>query len=162
MSELFQIDMAKEIEFDHMLSFRKELKQSQVEKEVEKLLEMIKINNLNIKGPVISATYSLQPNEEASEQTMDFEVLIPVDRETNISGSYRYLPKFKITNALFCKYTGDPQKIDQVYLKITEYIESNNLHPITTFYNITKQEKNENDQNVTVIEIYIGLNPNIL
>ena len=60
-----------------MLSFRKTLTQTEVQKEMNDIDSFIKENELTIVGPKISTTYSIT---QAIVPTMDIEILIPVVR----------------------------------------------------------------------------------
>ena len=74
------IETCQELHLNNLLSFRKTLTQTEVQKEMNDIDSFIKENGLTIVGPKISTTYSIT---QAIVPTMDIEILIPVDKEFN-------------------------------------------------------------------------------
>ena len=71
------IETGQEIYLTNLLSFRKQLTQTEVQKEMNSIESFIKDNNLTVVGPKISTTYSVT---QSMTPTMDIEILIPVDK----------------------------------------------------------------------------------
>ncbi|WP_242849771.1 hypothetical protein [Clostridium sp. C8] len=80
------IEIGQELYLKNLLSFRKQLTQAEVQKEMNDIDNFIKKNNLTIVGPKISTTYSVT---QAMMPTMDIEVLIPVDKEFTETNMYK-------------------------------------------------------------------------
>lgn len=90
------------------------------------------------------------------EQVLDVEILFPISYRIPIEEPYVFKSKIKITNALYQKVT-DITQLQDVLNQMNQYILDNKLQPITSAYLVqTKQEDKP------CIEIYIGINPNIL
>lgn len=98
------------------------------------------------------------------EHLLDIEFLIPLDRAVELSGDYAFKPEFHLVNAIYSRYSGDPALIQEQYNEMLRYIHTHNLQQITAAYNVNI---NINDGNTIenthpIIDIYIGVNPNIL
>lgn len=103
---------------------------------------------------IITTTKSIE--EINSEQVIDVEILLPVSYRIPVEEPYIFKKNIKITNALYTKVE-DVIKIQEALNEVNQYIIDNTLQPITSAYLVqTKQD------NKTFIEIYVGLNPNIL
>jgi hypothetical protein len=103
---------------------------------------------------VITTTRSLEIVD--GEQILDVEILFPITYRIAVEDSYLFKSKIKITNALYAKVE-DVTKFQETLNGVNQYIIDNKMQPITSAYLVqTKQE------NKPCIEIYIGINPNIL
>lgn len=90
------------------------------------------------------------------EQIMDVEMLIPINYRIPMDAPYQYKEKLKITNALYTKVT-DVAQLQNTLNEINQYIADNNMQPITSAYLVQSKQENQ-----PCVEVYIGLNPNIL
>ena len=103
---------------------------------------------------VITTTKSLEVVN--GEQIMDVEILLPVSYRVPTDDPYVFKSKIKLSNALYAKIT-DPALLQDALNQVNQYILENKLQPVTSAYLVqTKQD------NKPSIEIYIGMNPNIL
>ncbi|SHI07945.1 hypothetical protein SAMN02745207_04259, partial [Clostridium grantii DSM 8605] len=69
--------------------------------------------------------------------------------------------EFKLVNALYVRHEGNPILMQNTYNELNQYIQSNNLQPITSAYNVAVNEVNDPSKlDEAVIDIYIGVNPN--
>lgn len=103
---------------------------------------------------VITTTKSLEIVD--GEQIMDVEILLPVNYRIPVEEPYQFKSNIKLANALYAKVT-DPTQLQDTLNQVNQYILTNRLQPITSAYLVqTKQD------NKPCIEIYIGINPNIL
>ncbi len=90
------------------------------------------------------------------EQLMDVELLMPISYRMPVEEPYQWKDKVRITNALYVKVT-DPALLQETLNQVNEYIAENRLQPITSAYLVqTKQD------NMPCIEVYVGINPNVL
>lgn len=103
---------------------------------------------------MITTTKSLEVIN--GEQIMDVEFLLPVSYRIPVEEQYTFKNKLKLANALYAKVTDITQLQDTLNM-VNQYILDNKLQPITSAYLVqTKQD------NKPCIEVYIGINPNIL
>lgn len=103
---------------------------------------------------IITTTKSLEVIQ--GEQIMDVEILLPIDGQISVENPYEFKKEIKITNALYTKIFNIVNLQENLNI-VNQYILDNNLVAITSAYLI--QTKHENKQ---YIEVYIGINPNIL
>ncbi len=90
------------------------------------------------------------------EQVMDVEILMPVSYRMPVEEPYVFKNKLKLNHALYAKVT-DITKLQDTMNEVNQYILEQKLQPLTSAYLIqTKQE------NQPCIELYIGINPNVL
>jgi len=154
------ITLSNEISFKNLLSFRKALTQAELQEEMKKIEEFLTKNNLKKNGPTITTTFSVN---QAMIPTMDIEVLIPLEGNIPSSDTYKIKKEFKLVNALKSSHIGNPAGMQQTVISIQKYIQENNLQPITSVYNVTiKEVKSAEEMDKLHVDMYIGLNPNIV
>jgi len=92
---------------------------------------------------------------------LDFEISLPVDKSLGNIGEYQFKERIKLVNAVVASYKGNPAGIEKAFNELNQYIMTNNLQPITAGYNVTLHMDTLDIDN-TKIDIYVGINPNIL
>lgn len=73
--------------------------QGQVQLELEKLVELMKENGVEPKGPLVSTTYDIE--KIGKEQLLDVEFILPVDREVHIAKKYQFKLLFHLVNEVY-------------------------------------------------------------
>ena len=131
------IEIGQELYLKNLLSFRKQLTQTEVQKEMNDIEAFIKENGLIIVGPKISTTYSVT---QAMVPTMDIEILIPVDKEFTETDMYKLKKEFKLTNCLKVSHKGNPMTFQNTVMDLQKYIQDNKLIPISSLYTISIKE----------------------
>jgi hypothetical protein len=140
---------------EKLYCYRGKFKISDADSVLRQLETEIEIKGGKKKGNPITVTYAEEGN------MVDMEILIPVDRTIDTSGKYIYKEKIEIVNAVEVKYIGKASKMQEAYAGLNNYINVNNLNPITAGYNVTiKTGENMND--CIEVLIYAGINPNII
>lgn len=91
-----------------------------------------------------------------NEQILDVEILFPVSSKIEVQKPYVYKDKIKITNALYLK-VNDITKLQEAMNRINQYVIEEKIQPITTAYLVQTTEEGK-----PVVEIYMGINPNII
>jgi len=152
---MIEIKKGQELEVRNVLSFRGKIKQKELEN-IGKDMEL-KVNGMGGKraGNPITVIHSVEKN------ILDFEILLPVDKNLGNIGEYQFKERIKIVNAVVASYKGNPAGIEKAFNELNEYIMTNNLQPITAGYNVTLHMDSLDIDN-TKIDIYVGINPNIL
>ncbi len=155
------IENNKELRLENVLSLRKKMRQADVQQEMMKIGEFFKKNNIKKNGPIVTATFNIEKINE--EPILDMEILVPMDREVNLSGEYRFKKTFHLINAVSIRHHGDPNLLQNTYNELMTYIKKNGLQQITTAYNVNIKDL-EPGQSLSemVIDVYIGINPSIL
>ena len=89
------------------------------------------------------------------------ELICPIDKKIESIERYVYKEKIKIVNAVMMSYKGNPTGLQEACNELNKYIMENKLQPITVGYNVTKKI-DILDINNAEIDVYVGINPNIL
>ena len=94
---------------------------------------------------------------------MDVEILLPLDREIAPPEGYVWKPRLLLTNAVVAWHVGSPATMQQSANAINTYILEHHLIPITVGYNVTvKETKTPQELDDMVVDIYVGVSPNVL
>lgn len=160
---MLNIETGKELKLDNIVSLRKKMTQEEVQKEMIKIGMFLNENNLKKNGPVITATFNVEMN--VGQAIMDMEILIPVDREVELSNisKYKFKKIFHLVNAVYARHIGNPMLLQNTYNEIMDYINKNNLQPITAGYNVTISDIREGQAlDDFIIDVYLGVSPNKL
>lgn len=152
---MLEIKENQELYIEKLLSFRGEVKQSELESVAKDMEAHIKNTGAKLVGAPITTTFAIKTD------LLDVEVLMPVDGIIASTGKYRFKDCIKITNAVVASYKGNPAGLQTASNQLTVYMSEHNLLPITTGYNITRKVDMLNPDN-TEIDVYVGINPNIL
>lgn len=91
----------------------------------------------------------------------EIEFLIPVDNTLTDNDYFSFKPIFKMINAVKIRHEGLPKDLHISYDLLIDYIKKNGYKPITSAYCMVVRCDNEIPSN-GIIDIYIGLNSNIL
>lgn len=154
------IETGAELKFENIASFRKKIKNTEVQQEIAAFMNELQQAGAVKNGPVITTTFSLE--QTGSETLFDLEFLVPLKTPVPLSEGRKLKPLFHLVNALYTRYTGNPGDIEKVYGIINDYLVRHQLQQITTGYNVTVDEGNPALGVWPTIEIYLGINPNRL
>lgn len=106
-------------------------------------------------GNPITATFGVEGDD------MDLEILLPIDKEISDIGEYKFKKKIKIENAVHISHKGNPALIQNTFNILNKYMMEKKMQPITVGYNVTRQVDLLDMKN-TIIDVFVGINPNIL
>ena len=155
------ISERQELKLNNLISLRKKVTQQEIPIEMQKLSKFITEKGAQKSGPMITATFAIEQNNFG--QVLDMEILVPLDKEIEVTGEYTFKKQFLLTNALKATHTGNPTLIQSTYNLINSHIIENKLQPITASYNVTvKDVMDPSKIDELVIDIYVGVNPCIL
>lgn len=160
--------MAKEViteyntlDFENLVSIRANLRQNDLIQIFQEINRVIKESTTEKNGPVITATYSSQMEDE--EMVMDMEILCPVKNKIELPDGYVFKPLFHLVNAVKLEYEGHPNEAASIVQNALQYIAERNWMPITPIYNIvTYEPKSKEELEKYAMSIYIGVSENIL
>jgi len=156
------IEQGKELKFDNVLSLRKKMSQNDMNNEMKKINKLLLDNGLKRNGPVITATFGLEKNNDG-HVCIDVEILIPLDKEISVLEPYVFKKLFHLKNAVYSRHEGNPQQLQNTLDEMVKYIQKENLQQITPAYNVTIQEPKAGEgMDKFVIDAYIGVNPSVL
>ncbi len=155
------IEAGKEIKLENVLSLRKKVTQQDVNSEMMKIGKFLQDNGAKKAGPVVTATFAIETLN--GQSILDMEILIPLDKEITVLGEYTLKPVFHIVNALYARHEGNPSIIQNTYNEMLAYINQNKLQQITAGYNVQIKDMLPGmSPDDMIIDVYIGMNPNIL
>ena len=88
-------------------------------------------------------------------------MLVPIDKGIDSTDKFVFKNQIKIVNAVVASYVGHPIGLQEACNQLNQYIMEHELQPITVGYNVTKKTDMLSPEN-TVIDVYVGISPNIL
>ncbi len=155
------VEQNKQLKMENVLSLRKKMTQMQLQQEMTKIGEFLQQQSVKKSGYIVTATFSVEI--QGSQQLMDVEILVPLDRKIELPEEYTFKPVFNLVNALSIRYEGSPVNFQSAINQLNEYIQANNQQVITATYNVmVKEATSEDDMNDMIIDVYVGVNPSIL
>lgn len=149
-----KIDLNQTYNMNNFISRSGRFTTSEFQQAVSNLLNNYKEYAINKGDYLITTTKSIEIIN--NEQILDVEILLPVLEHISVLEPYIYKEHIHITNALYT-IVSDLTKLTDTINEVNQYISENRLQAITHPYLV--QTKQNND---IQIEIYIGLNPNII
>ncbi|MGB3973081.1 MAG: DUF5085 family protein [Peptococcia bacterium] len=158
---MINIETGKELILKNCLSYRKKATPIEIQGSLGKISNYLKDNNIKKDGPIVTTTFAVEQVD--NQQLIDMEFLIPTDRVVNLPDEYQFKKEFRLVNALYTRYQGNPQMIENVYNELMKYINDNNLQQITGAYNVQiKGMELGYSLDDIITDIYIGVSPNLL
>lgn len=152
---MIEIKEKQELKAEKLLSFRGKVSQAELEVISRDMQNVITMHGAKAVGSAITATYAMENG------ILDIEILVPIDKPMESVGRYSYKEQLHIVNAVVAVYKGHPAGLQEAAEKLNQYMIDNQLQPITVGYNVTKRMDMLTPEN-TEIEVYVGINPNIL
>jgi effector-binding domain-containing protein len=158
---MVDIQENKELKLQNLISMRKKMPQTEIEKAMISIGAFMKDNNLSKNGPVITTTYAVEMENNIPH--IDMEILIPIKEDKLPDDSYNFKKEFHLTNAVYARHTGNPAMLQNTYQEMMNHIKENNKQQITTGYNVNiKEIKPGESMDEMIMDVYIGINPNKL
>ncbi len=149
------------LEMRNVISYRAKMTQVEMSDIMNDIGKILKNNNAIKNGAVTTSTFSIEVIN--NQQIMDIEILVPIDKEINLPKGYIFKKKFSLTNAVKISHYGNPALMQNAINELNAYITENNLVPITSGYNVTVKEPiSQADIDNMIVDIYVGISPNIL
>ena len=152
---MLEIKENQELNVANVLSYKGKVKQAELENVGKEMESYIQKAGAKRVGNPTTATYAVEGD------MIDIELLMPIDKSIDSTDKFVFKNQIKIVNAVVIHYIGNPNELQVAYNELNKYIIDNGLNVITAGYNVTKKVSSL-DINNTEIEIYVGINPNIL
>ena len=152
---MLEIKENQELNIVNVLSYRGEIKQAEIENVGKEMENYIQDAGVKRVGNPITATYALDGD------SLDIELLMPIDKGIDSSDKFVFKNQIKIVNAVVACHKGHPKGLQETCNQLNQYIAEHKLQPITVGYNVTKKTDLLNPEK-TEIDVYVGINPNIL
>ena len=156
-----QIKEEQTLEMHNVLSFRAKMTQQELMEKAKELENIMQDNGAQRTGSVVTATFAVE--QSARGVVMDMEFLLPLDREIVAPTGFVWKPHFLLTNAVVVRHIGNPSGLQESVNALNAYIAQHRLTPITVGYNVTvKEAKTPLELDDMIVDIYVGISPNLL
>lgn len=156
-----QVERDKDFRANNVLSLRKKITQSEANQEMDKIARYLADEGIRQSGPIITATFNV--DTEGEEPLMDMEILVPLDKKTDLPEEYRLKENFHIAYAVYAQHKGNPSSLHDTYNNLFTYLKENDLQQITAVYNAyVKGMSSGSPNNDLIIDVYVGVNPSTL
>ena len=99
--------------------------------------------------------------ETKLSQTINLEILVPVDSSFEDNEHFSFLSQFKLIHAIKIRHEGTIHNLTKTKKILEKYLEDHSYKAITKYYNVFVRH-NSNYLTDSIIDIYVGINPNIL
>lgn len=132
------IEKRKELRIENLLSLRKKMTQAEVNTEMMKIGKMFEEKGIKKNGPVITATFAIETI--GGQPLLDMEILVPMDKNVELTGEYRAKELFHMVNAVYARHKGNPATLQNTYNEMMAFIQQNNLQQITAGYNVNVKD----------------------
>lgn len=149
------IRQGQTLEMEYLMSFRGKVRQHELENIGKDLELQVKLAGAEKVGYPITATHAIEGD------MIDIEIMLPINKRIKSTSKYVFKEKLLITNALKAIHLGNPAGLLVTCNELTQYIAEHKLVPITVSYNVTVKMDMLNAEN-SEIDMYVGINPNIL
>ncbi|MCL2020020.1 MAG: hypothetical protein FWG70_09715 [Oscillospiraceae bacterium] len=148
--------------YSNVLSYTAKVRKDDICALLEQIRRKTEVSGYKICGRIIS-TEKKENNEfnEFNDGVIEVELLVPIDRHSESTAEYKYKSQFKLLNAVKVRYEGDICEIRKGVLLLDEYLNENNLEPITGCYFSYIQAYADSPESV-IADIYVGINTNVL
>lgn len=158
---MIKIETSRELKMKNVLSLRKKMTAEEIDLELIKIDTYIMEKSLIKKGPVVTATFSVENINTVP--LIDMEIMVPLNQPVENEKGYKLKKEFYLKDALYSRYKGKPDFLQYTYNDIDIYMQVNGLIPITTAYNVNlKDVKPWDSLEEMEVDIYVGINPNRL
>ena len=161
MHEMGIILEKQELRMSNVLSRRGKFSMTEVQAEMEKIGALLGTLGVSMKGNIVTATFATY--NASGGTVIDAEILVPLDGSVNAPEGYTFKPEFRLVNALKVRHADTHVQLDVSVEKINAYIAEKKLTPITPVYNVMMSNSaTQGDMAGVMIDIYVGVSPNIL
>jgi effector-binding domain-containing protein len=151
----------QELRMTNVLSYRKRAAAAAFQTELARIGKFAEDGGFNKTGPTVTATFAAEVENGA--QVLDMEVLIPLDKPFTPPEGCACKPEFLLTNAVVIRHTGNPAGLQDTVNTLMAHIQERGLTPITPAYNVTvKEARTPLEVDDMIVDVYIGISPNIL
>jgi len=156
-----KIETNQELILENLLSFRAKASQTELQQATVRVGQFVE-SQAKKNGPTTSVTWGIE--QDANGQPMlDTEILVPLEGDFAPPDGCSRKPLLKIVNALKIRHTGNPATLQTTMNLLAAHISQHGLTAITSAYIVTVNDvKSAEELNNAVMEIYIGVSPNVL
>lgn len=138
--EMINYDKGKKIEYFNLVRYRNWISQESLGELYSELNRIILGNKAKKCGPLISCTHIVRKKGETLE--LDFEIMVPIDKEIALPIGFCMCNKFSIENAIDIHIITNEYLLEEETEKVKRYIKEKNILPKTATYCVLEKEEN--------------------
>lgn len=97
-----------------------------VEHELVKLRNYIKISKLETQGPLIIKNLGADI-DESKRIVLDYDILIQLKIKTRVKYPHEFVNEIKVNDCIYCRFNGKQEELQYAYSKLNLYIWENDL-----------------------------------
>ncbi len=154
MNQTMQIETGKELRFDNVASFRKKMRQTEINWELNRFFQLLQESGVRKNGPLISVTYGIDQFD--GEQKIDIEFFVPINDSIASSTDYKFHSSFHLKNTIYTRYKGNPVKIESAYQKLMDFVHKSGFQSkVVITYNVHVNDETASNMDENIIDIYI-------
>ena len=131
----------KKIEYFRLVRYRNWIGQEKLSELYDELNRIILGNNAKKTGPLISCTHLVRKKGESLE--LDFEIMVPIDKEIPLTLEFCMCEKFYIENAMDIHIVTNKCSLEKEIAEVNQYIKDKNILPQTATYSVLVKDENE-------------------
>lgn len=151
-----KIETNQRLYLSNVLSFRGRCSRKELQEITGKIESILLENNAKKNGSTVSVTHNILM--ENGVEVMDFEIMIPLNKEVSVPSGFRFFSKFILDNALKIQITGNPSQAQDAVKAFGDYIKQNNIQSTTPIYVVAvKEAKTVSDIDNMITELYTGV-----
>ncbi len=151
-----KIETNQRLYLSNVLSFRGKCSQRELREITNKIEKILLENDAKKNGSTVSVTHNILM--ENGVEVMDFEIMIPLNKEISVPSGFRFISKFFLDNALKIQITGNPSQAQDAVKALGDYIKQNNIQSATPIYVVAvKEAKTAIDIDNMITELYTGV-----
>lgn len=152
-----EILTGQELHMTNVLSLRVKGTQADMQREMGRVGQFIQNEGLAVTGATVTTTFAVEGG------ILDLELLIPLDKSFVPPDGCTCKPEFRLVNAASIRHIGSPAGLQRSCDELVAHIQRRDLTAITNGYNKTvKDAKNPDELDDMIVDIYIGISPNVL
>ncbi|HEX3038480.1 MAG TPA: hypothetical protein VHO94_05765 [Oscillospiraceae bacterium] len=141
----------KQLRIRQALYFRKKLHPQEMNEEMKRISSFLKEKSIEHTWLIVSS--NLIAEQTTSGYVIEIEIICPIEGEFQSNERYHYLENVLVDNALYVRYDGEEDHLQEAYEELSVYMKLNQLTPIESAYCVTIKEPTTNDTNC-IVDIY--------
>jgi hypothetical protein len=149
------IEENKKLYFTNMAVYQAKMRPENVGSNLMNFLNDLHWAGCKKDGPLITANIGY--GRSGDEDLIEMKIMTPITNSSCLPSPYLLVPEFCLDNLWYHRYVGDPQKIQEIFSQIINFIEDKKL-TYGAIYNVHYQDELSKDPSQkTAVDIYIEI-----
>lgn len=121
----------------------KNMQLDQVDMEINKFVNQIKLLKIQVFGPLIVSNTGVNVHDDGA-MTMNYELIVQAHNYSQYKNTFNAKEKLKYENCVYLRYEGKPEDIHYANSKLEIYFFENNLIPDSSTINVYVSDSADN------------------